>query len=260
MAICPWVVEDPLCCDCWNAADPAMKEAAITWATAVMYARTGRQFGVCPVTVRPCGFNRCADGALAWFGAFWNGGLWTPYILDGVWYNCACPGLCSCEPRSQVQLDGPVASIIEVTIDGVVVDPDDYRVDNFQWLVAENGFMWPQCPDMNVSSGMIGSFEVTYGKGVAPPADVLLATAVLACEFVKQCKGDSTCQLNSRVVAMSRQGTDFQFVPLDDMIRMGLLGPNVVDQVIRNYNPNQLPFRPRVYSQANRHPRQTTFA
>ena len=44
------------------------------------------------------------------------------------------------------------------------------------------------------------------------------------------------------------------------MIRMGLLGPNVVDQVIRSYNPNQLMFRPRVYAQSARHPRQTTFA
>ena len=73
-------------------------------------------------------------------------------------------------PQSQVMLDGPVDTIIEVTIDGLVVDPANYRVDNFQWLVAENGFQWPQCPDMNVSSGMVGSFEVTYGKGVEVPA------------------------------------------------------------------------------------------
>jgi len=260
VSMCPWVVADPLCCDCWNTADPRMKEQAHIWASSIMYARTGRQFGTCEVTVRPCGYDQCGDGTMAWYGAWWNGGLWTPYILDGVWFNCACPGLCNCEPDSQMRLDGPVASITEVTIGGVVVDPDNYRVDDFQWLVAENGFKWPRCPNMNNSSGGVDVLEVTYAKGTAVPADVLLAEAILACEYVKMCKGDSSCQLSSRVVAMSRQGTDFQMVPLDDMLKAGLLGPNLVDQVILGYNPNHLMFRPRVWAQNVKHPRQTTFA
>lgn len=260
MALCPWPVEDPLCCPCWNAANPAMKEQAILWASEILHARTGRQFGACEITVRPCGNQPCGNGMVNWFGFNWNGGIWTPYIWNGVWYNCACPGLCSCDPRCQVMLSGPVAEVVEVKIDGVVVDPSAYRVDDYKWLVRQDGECWPECADQNVPAGEVGSFEVTYKRGMPVPLALLQMAAILACEYVKRCTGDDSCRLGSRVVAMSRQGVDFQFVPLDQLLTHGLTGVDEVDQMILAYNPAGLTHRLRVYSSANRFPRQTTWS
>jgi hypothetical protein len=264
MSLCPWV-EDlavPMCCDgcSWESVPDDLKLAAIDWATTVIWAATGRQFGLCEVTVRPCRSSPCGDGGLTWMGSVWNGGLWTPYILDGVWYNCACPGLCSCDPRCQVMLDGPVASITEVTISGVVVDPDTYRVDDYRWLVRQDiEECWPDCPDMNVASGGPGSFEVTYMKGTPVPTALLRAVGILACEWIKMCNGDSGCRLSSRVVSMTRNNVDFQFVSPSEMLTFGWTGIAEVDMLISAYNPYGLKFRPRVWSTAISHPRQTTW-
>jgi hypothetical protein len=257
MTVCEWDVPDPLCCECWNTADPAMKAQAVRWATDVMFAKTGRQFGPCEITVRPCMERQC--DILGLYGAAWSGSLWQPYILDGVWRNCFCGSMCSCRPRCQVRLAGPVQSITEVTISGIVVPDDSYRVDDFQWLVRENGECWPDCANMDNSSGGEGVWEVTYMRGSLVPLSVLDATAILACEYVKRCKSDASCRLSSRVVAMSRQGTDFQFVPPDEMIKLNLTGIAEVDDIIIAFNPAALRFRPQVFSQAIRYPRQQTW-
>lgn len=259
MTMCDWTVPDPLCCECWNGADPARKEQAIRWASNVMYARTGRQYGPCEVTVRPCMKMACNRSG-GWLGAWWSGSLWTPYIWQGQWFNCFCGDLCCCEPRCQVQLAGPVQSIVEVTIGGVPVDPATYRVDDLQWLVRQGGECWPQCPNMDNASGGTDVWEVTYMRGKEVPRDVLDATAILACEYVKFCAGDSTCRLGSRVTALVRQDVSMQFVSPEVMLSLGLTGISVIDDIISAHNPAGLKFQPRVFSQAtNPWPRQQTW-
>lgn len=259
MAFCDWVVPDPLCCDCWNGADPARKEQAIRWATSVMYARTGRQFSECEVTVRPC-MKRDCNNAEGYWGAWWSGSLWTPYLWQGQWFNCFCGDVCCCEPRCQVQLAGPVVDIVSVTIGGVLVDPSTYRVDNNQWLVREGGECWPECANFDNPSGGTGVWEVTYTRGRRVPQDVLDATAVLACEYVKFCAGDSSCRLSTRVTALVRQDVSMQFVAPDTLLSMGFTGIDIVDQTIVNYNPAGLKMPPRVLSPAtNPWPRQQTW-
>ncbi len=56
---------------------------ALNFATTVLWAATGKQFGDCPQTVRPCG-RYCNGSAL---GYFWNDGLfspWLPYVFNGT--------------------------------------------------------------------------------------------------------------------------------------------------------------------------------
>lgn len=126
---CGWVIPDPLCCTDWTGFSAGVKAAAKDYAATVLWAATGRQYGVCTITVRPCGVRRRQSG-WEFFGYDWTGGTWIPYIFNGQWFNCVCPGICSCEPRCQVRLMGPVNSIVEVTVGGVVVDPSAYRVDD----------------------------------------------------------------------------------------------------------------------------------
>ena len=122
---CSWVLGTG-CCDGWDDLDPDLQAQATRYATLVLWSATGRRYGECEHTVRPCG-RYCGEG----YGYIYADGFWTPYIWNGVWRNCWCgegPGCWKCKPDCQLYLPGPVASVTEVLLDGVVVDPDTYRV------------------------------------------------------------------------------------------------------------------------------------
>lgn len=255
---CNWDIEVTTCCDGWDDYDPAVQARALTYASTVLWASTGKQYGDCPQVVRPCG-RWCNDSGL---GFFWNDGLftpWLPYVFNGQWRNCWCgcgdgggPGCCSCEPSDQIWLPGPVTSITEVIQNGVVVPPDEYRVDDRQWLVRLAGTgSWPQCQNYNVNAGL-GIFEdntlvVSYTRGEPVPQALLDAAATLACEFARACVG-GPCRLPSRVSTVARQGVQLTFTNIDQLLDRGFTGLPEVDQIIRAYNPAGLPRPMRVFS------------
>lgn len=242
---CVWSI-DTGCCSGWDDYDPAVQTRASQWATDVMWAATGRQFGVCPVTVRPC-FNEQWNG----LGVWWNDGSFWPYIWNGTWYNsgCGCFGRCCCRPLpfTQAWLPGPVAGVSEVRVDGIVIDPASYRVDDGQWLVRQDGERWPTCQDYNLAAGLAGTWDVTYFRGDPVPNSVLIAAGSLACEFAKACIGGE-CRLPGRVTQLIRQGVSISMVDVDTLLRNGYTGLVEVDQVIRSFNPAGLTHRLRVYS------------
>ena len=250
---CNWDIQFNDCCECWDELDPAAKQRALNYATTILWAATGRQFGTCESTVRPCG-RTCNSNNTA--GYFWSDGVYVPYILNGVWRNCFCgcgtgPGCCTCEPHCQVYLPGPVQTITEVTVDGFLIDPSAYRVDNARWLVRTDGDCWPLCQDYSVDAGL-GIFNdntmtVTYGVNEAPPAALLDAAATLACEFAKACRGQP-CRLPARASTIARQGVQLTFQNIDVLIAEGFTGIPEVDQVIRAYNPMRLARPMRVFS------------
>lgn len=254
---CNWVINFNDCCDCWDELDPTAKQRALNYATTILWAATGRQFGECTQTVRPCGLY-CADSGT--MGYFWSDGLfapWIPYIFNGAWRNCWCgcgtgPGCCSCEPSCQVYLPGPVTSVTSVIENGILLNPSTYRVDDGKWLVrTETDACWTQCQDYNVDAGL-GLFNdntlvVTYTQGEPVPAALLDAAATLACEFAKACQ-NQPCRLPGRLSTVARQGVQLTFQNIDDLIRAGLTGIPEVDQIIRAYNPYGLPRPMRVWS------------
>lgn len=254
---CNWVINFNDCCECWDALDPAAQQRALNYATTVLWAATGKQFGDCPQTVRPCG--RYCNGST--LGFFWNDGLfspWLPYIFNGQWRNCWCgcgagsgPGCCSCEPSQQIYLPGPVASITSVIQDGFLVDPSAYRVDDAKWLVRTDGLAWPECQNYDVDAGL-GLFNdntlvVTYTRGEPVPAALLDAAATLACEFAKACAGQQ-CRLPGRLSTVARQGVQLTFQNVDELINNMFTGIPEVDQIIKAYNPYGLARPMRVWS------------
>lgn len=257
MAACQWNIGDPLCCDSWAATPLAVQEAAKDYATLILWAATGRQYGLCPITVRPCAPSKC--GELSWiYGGWWgSGSVWNPYILNGQWFNCMCAGVCCCEPRCEVRLMGPVHSILAVMIDGVLIPSTSYRVDDDHWLVRIDGECWPECPDMN---GPVGSgFEVTYVRGEPVPATLLQAASTLACEWAKACMG-ADCRLSNRVTSLARNGISIEMADPNDLMDSGMTGLWEVDAVIKALNPGGLVQRGRIYSPELRAPRMTTIA
>lgn len=243
---CAWDVQFNDCCDCWDSVSPNVQERALTYATAILWSATGKLYGDCPQTVRPCG-RYCNSGGL---GYIWNDGLftpWIPYILNGQWRNCWCgcgsgsgPGCCSCEPSQQVYLPGPVTTVTEVIVDGFLVDPSAYRIDDGAWLVRKDGGIWPQCQNFDVDSGLglfnDNTMQVSYTRGEPVPQALLDAAGTLACEYAKACIG-GPCRLPGRVSTIARQGVQLTFTNIDQLLERGFTGLPEVDAVIRAYNP-----------------------
>lgn len=256
---CTWSV-DPSCGqDVWDAASPDNQQRAAQFATMVLWASTGRQYGLCDLTVRPC--LTCGDNEAS--GFFWDSGVFFPYIWQGQWFNlaCGCAGFCRCgtHPYTQAWLLGPVAGIIAVTVDGILVDPSVYRVDDGQWLVRQDGNTWPKEANYNLPAGEVGTWTVEYCQGKPVPPALVVAAGTLAVEFLKACAG-SACRLPGRVTSVVRSGVSVTMVDIDTLFKMGLTGLTEVDLIIRSVNPNGLTHRNRLYTPDVTYPRITTSA
>lgn len=250
-----WTV-DTSCCSEWDTFSSDIQAAAKSYARLVLWAATGRRFGLCTVTVRPCG--RYCSGNDGWgdiYGYYWNGeGFFVPYLFNGAWRNCWCgngAGCLSCQPDCQVYLDGPVNSIVNVIQNGSVVDPATYRVDNNTWLVRTHDESTDDCwilrQDYNKGITADQTLQVTYLKGLPVPPALARAGGELACEWAKACTG-AACRLPQRVTSISRQGVTVSLADVDALLENNLTGLPTVDNVIHSFNPYHLQSRMQVVS------------
>lgn len=199
---------DDACC---TGIEDATAEQIEYWqaiASEMLWYGSGMRVGLCPVTVRPC-VRRCGGGS----------GLPVPYKgSDGAWRNysaCGCHDDCSCTELSEVVLDGPVDSIVEVSIDGIPLSEDAYRLDKVGtgWrLLRTDGTPWPDCQDMNADCGDNGSWCITYMQGIEPGVLAIAAATDLACQLIRACiPGCKTCTLPANVQSVVRRGVAIQF-------------------------------------------------
>lgn len=139
-----WPRPDTSCCDRLEPVNPTPEqttriERMLHVATEIMWRLSGKQFGSCPVTMRPC--RQTCSGGTAY--GYWSGSTWTPVLDGGRWYNEKCgkcaPSGCSCTEVCEVVLPGPISEVLEVKVDGVVLDPSEYRLDNARKLVRQFG-------------------------------------------------------------------------------------------------------------------------
>jgi hypothetical protein len=223
------------CCDDFDNYSEEVRLRADALAAQTMRMLTGYSVGGCPVTLRPCSIS-CASGARGWD---WSGGTFNPHINGlGQWVNgCGCSGGCGCTALSTVHL-GNYGTVTEVKVDGVVIAPTAYRVQNGTELVRLDGGTWPVCQDMALADTEVGTFSVRVQLGA--PVDGLgaYAAGVLACEYAKACTGDKKCRLPNNVTSVTRQGVtmDLSSTAFPD----GLTGIREVDLVIQRYNPHGL--------------------
>lgn len=247
--------------------DAALKARSEMLAWQTLSARTGYQAGNCPQTVRPCAEGCGARGA--WMAApvspaglpGMTGSGWIPTLIDGSWFNvCGCsgPSDCGCSTLSQVRLPGPIGEVIEVRLDGVVVTPSAYRVDNFDRLVRTDGGVWPACQDMAKDLTEEGTFAVKYVQGFPADDSLNFAAGVLAMEYLKACTGDQSCRLPANVTSIARQGLTMEIDSRDPFTSV-LTGIVEVDSVIAAFNPHGLRVRSSVLSPDQRRGRQTTW-
>lgn len=205
-------------CSALDDLSPEQAAAFERMAGELLWEWTDRIYGTCEVVARPCR-SRCGS-ALRWRNTFWgrgpypwdgiSAGSWVPLLIGGEWFNvgCGCAGMCSCaeEGPSALLLPGPIASVTSVRIDGVVLDPAEYRVADGRLLVRADGSPWPSCQNLLAPASELGTFEVTYRRGTEVPVGGRVAAGVLACELAKAACQDDTCQLPQRVQTVTRQG------------------------------------------------------
>jgi hypothetical protein len=224
-----------------------VREAIIHGAVSYLWRFSGRRFGLCEVTIHPC-----EEDCGSWSGAPVLGtpaGPFYPYLKNGNWFNAVC-GRCNtgrCGHNvSTIVLPGPVHEIVEITIDGVILDEDAYRLNNIG-LQRIDGNDWPAYGDDN-------EFTVTYMRGVPVPPDGQLAAGVLACERAKQTCGDKTCRLPKKATTVSREGVTITMPTSYESSTTGFVGLDEVDDFLRSvqeqnrssfsvHSPDVKPFR-----------------
>lgn len=248
---------EPLWCEPLSAAAAAVTGEAVGWATEVLWALSGQRFGICDVTLRPCR-DACAEGYGTWEdwgGAYNPGGSFTggprPWWWNGVWANVcgSCMGPCSCTAIDRARLPAPARDVVEVKLDGLVMNPAAYRLDENRYLVRTDGGLWPMCQSMDLADDQPGTWSVRVRVGEDVPMIGRRAVAQLAAEFAKDCAGEE-CQVPFDVVSLSRQGVTLDFgnpeaQQVDYMVR--LLGLRMVRLFLASYNPGKLTSRGKAY-------------
>lgn len=203
-----------------------------------------------------------AGSGLAAFGG-WNsywwesalGGWQSQYPFSGL--LCACSGGCNGCVLPGVILPSPVVSVEEVVINGFVVDPAEYAVQDYRSLVRytldSNGCLlgWPcvnvrsspssAYPDPSNPDGTrenTWELSFTYGRGPGP--DGVTACAQYACQLaLLWCNAaNPACRLPYRIQNLQREGINIQFVDPSLFLTNGMTGLPEVDTWIRSVNSN----------------------
>ena len=256
MAPCGWTVTTcGGCGKCWDGYTPDQRERAETIAATIMWAATGRRYGLCTVTVSPA--RACATEPLYQtyeVGGAFGYGLASPVIDGGTWYNRPAGGCCA--TGCAAELVGPTskANIVSVTVDGVLVDADAYLVADGHQLVRVDGQCWPCCPSFTDPT----AFAVTYRQGIAIPPAVQAGFERLACDIAKACVG-APCALPARMTRLTRQGVDIEVEPIPTTERgLILTGIKDVDDIIMADNPGRITAPPMVMTPDIPQPRRWT--
>lgn len=167
-------------------------------ASQVLYSLSGRKFGVRQDKVRPVGpSNPCS----------WDRN----------------------QTHHGIKLKGPVRSIDQVKINGIVLDPGRYRMMG-NTVVLNDGSLWPVSQQEWTPDTEPGTCSIIYQRGMNVPVAGKQAAATFACEIAKYMEGDSSCRLPDRILSVTRQGLTYTKIDPTQFIeqaRTGLYLPDI---------------------------------
>lgn len=245
---CGWdvVVDD---CAAYDSLSDEKQAAVVEMAIDFLWNWTQRVFGVCEAVVRPCRQDcRSSVGTMYQglpLGVYPWGSVYTGGMLLGM--GCGrCGDLCGCPAVSSLRLPGPVQEITEILVDGEVLDPTVYRVDNGRFLIRLDGEHWPLCQDMALDVDQPDTWQITYTRGIPVPVGGLTAASILACQFAKAIATPKDCALPERIQQITRQGVTVTVMNDFAEVDQGRTGLYMVDSWVSSV---LRPVRPsRVYS------------
>ncbi len=185
---------------------PDVVESAIAFASDVLYNLTGRRWaGVRTDRYRPC---------------------------------CGCtPSDCACEPGGSILLPNtPAVAVTQIKIDGQVIASSEYELRDRRRIVAvrqpdgtRRTFL--QCQDLTRPTTDVGTMEVVYTWGSAPPDAGKTACGILAWEFALAWTPAlaGMCRLPRRVTSITRAGMTVAAIDPLSLFEKGLTGIPEVD-------------------------------
>jgi hypothetical protein len=226
----------------------ASLQANIDAAVELLYALSGRQFpGLVSAVVRPTSLPRLTPDFT--FSKFmFTNGFASGWNSAWLWGRCIGGGHGGCCGQSHIGLGRtPIVSIEEILIDGNVLDPSEYHVDDAKWLVRNCGG-WPTCQNLGCPTTDPCTFSVDFTWGQNPPQSGQRAAGLLAAELYKADTPGLTCALPQRVTSISRQGVSFAVLDSQTFLQKNLTGIYNIDTFIMAYNPSGSMRRPTVFS------------
>ena len=131
----------------------------------IMYAATGRRYGPCPVVVQPAG--QCAPDPLYRTYAAPGGGLATPFIDGGQWYNGPYAGdgdrgACCTTSGCEVALQGPTTkALITAVTSGKALHTFHIHQPDFV-ITRINGV--PQPDSVHLDNVFLGIHKLPNGQ------------------------------------------------------------------------------------------------
>lgn len=229
--------------------DPVLLALTVTSATQILWALSGRRFGFCEVTSRPCR-DDCYDYPFYTSLMPWSGSYPQPALIGGSWFNLTCGSCsrsCTCGTLSEVLLPSPVLQVVRVMIDGTIVPTGSYRLDDNRRLVRTDGGMWPICNDLARDDTEPGTWSITALYGEPIPEMAKLAMGELVCELIRGATGGD-CRLPPGVTQLARQGVTISYPDVGTLWKQGRTGLFLVDAFLSAFNPAGLTRRSRTYS------------
>lgn len=199
----------------------ALLDRCIALASDVLWAFSGRRFGACPATARPCP-DPCETTAP---------------------YRCWCGGQCRARGPSVIHLPGPVASVLYVSIEGEPMDDTEWIAEG-DLLYRTGHRAWP-AQDLTAPLGEPGTWSVSYLRGVSPPPHTARLVGLLTAEFYAACTSGK-CKLPRRVQSVTRQGLTFQMADPTSVFAERNTGITEVDLWLAAVNPHGLMSAPKV--------------
>lgn len=175
---------------------------AVDTATEILWAMTGRQFGLCPA-VYNVEKGDCVECE--------------PTLWRGDWYNIDPSGR-----RCQfTALPGPVFEITRV---------EDRWGRPLEYRAHGDGVL--------TRMGTPG--RIVYVRGVTPPTSAGYMVGRLASERYLQCVDPKACKLPSNTTSVTRQGVTVQMSDPVQVINAGMTGLPDVDSWVKAVNPHGL--------------------
>lgn len=255
---------DALVCDPWatvaqvqsigtkyDAVPEDALEDALLIASDLLYLLSGRTYpGTCELSVRPCARRLAVQAMHDWASVL------DPAGYDDSWGVCGCAEAgtltgCRCDGRSRIGLGRhPIVAVTSVKVDGAVVDPARYWVEDERWLVRlpdADGLArgWPACQDLTLADTEPDTFSVTFQWGRVPPPGGQMAAAQLAGEIALDLTGSDDCSLADGVTSITRQGVTLEAAVPSAEIADQL--PSLARAWVRSVNPGKVRRRPSVW-------------
>lgn len=231
----PWATHEDAIGACADyLVDPDELDVWMQVATDVLWNLTGRRWsGICSDTVRPNAQWRRVAGPRMWWAGRGSG--------PGMWGWCSChrgrETGCSTVPEIRLPNSPVVPDSVVVRIDGDLMPPESYRVDDGRFLVRLDGDGWPCCQDMRANPETDDhTFQIVYSFDRRPPIGGVRACAMYGCQLFSAANPElgGPCVLPTNVVQVVRQGVTTRFVDPSSLAKDALTGLPFADAWVRS--------------------------